>query len=102
MYLAVILDLHLRRVIALRDLHADPFRIAAWAVSNRMKLDLAISALRMAIAFRSPPRGSIFHSDRGSQYCSHDYQKILLEHGFQASMTPLTKYGTRPLVDDGL
>ena len=37
LYLAVILDLHSRRVIALRDLHANPFRVTAWAVSNRMK-----------------------------------------------------------------
>ncbi|MBL4929443.1 IS3 family transposase [Fuscibacter oryzae] len=74
MYLAVILDLHSRRVIG-------------WAVSNRMKRDLAIRALKMAIALRSPPRGCIFHSDRGSQYCSHDYQKVLREHGLQASMS---------------
>jgi len=74
LYLAVILDLHSQRVIG-------------WAVSNRMKRDLAIRALRMAITFRSPPRGCIFHSDRGSQYCSHDYQKILREHGFEASMS---------------
>ena len=72
--LAVILDLQSRRVIG-------------WAVSNRMKRDLAIRALKMAIALRSPPRGCIFHSDRGSQYCSHDYQKILREHGFKASMS---------------
>ena len=74
LYLAVILDLHSRRVIG-------------WAVSNRMKRDLAIRALKMAIALRSPLRGCIFHSDRGSQYCSHDYQKILREHGFKASMS---------------
>ena len=74
LYLAVILDLHSRRVIG-------------WAVSNRMKRDLAIRALKMAIALRSPPPGCIFHSDRGSQYCSHDYQKILREHGFKASMS---------------
>ena len=49
--------------------------------------DLAIRALRMAIALRSPPRGCIFHSDRGSQYCSHDYRKIIREHGFKASMS---------------
>ena len=72
LYLAVILDLQSRRVIG-------------WAVSNRMKRDWAIRALRMAIALRAPPKGSIFHSDRGSQYCSHDYQKILREHGFKAS-----------------
>ncbi len=54
LYLAVILDLHSRRVIG-------------WAVSNRMKRDLAIRALNMAIAFRSPPKGCIHHTDRGSQ-----------------------------------
>lgn len=74
LYLAVILDLHSRRVIG-------------WAVSNRMKRDLAIRALKMAIAFRAPPKGCIHHADRGSQYCSHDYQKILREHGFQVSMS---------------
>src|SRR6056297_783916 len=74
LYLAVILDLHSRRVIG-------------WAVSNRMKRDLAIRALNMAIAFRTPPRGCIHHTDRGSQYCSHDYQKILRQHGFKVSMS---------------
>ena len=74
LYLAVILDLHSRRVIG-------------WAVSNRMKRDLAIRALNMAIALRRPPKGCIHHTDRGSQYCSHDYQKILRRHGFQASMS---------------
>ena len=73
LHLAVILDLHSRRVIG-------------WAVSNRMKRDLAIRALKMAIAFRSPPKGCISHGDRGSQYCSHDYQNILREYGFKASM----------------
>jgi putative transposase len=70
----VIPDLHSRRVIG-------------WAVSNRLKRDLAIRALRMAIALRSPPRGCIFHSDRGSQYGSHDDQKILREHGLKASIS---------------
>jgi len=74
LYLAVILDLHCRRVIS-------------WAVSDRLKRDLAIRALKMPIALRSPPRGCIFHSDRGSQYCSHDYQKILRDHGLQPSMS---------------
>ena len=53
LYLAVILDLHSRRVIG-------------WAVSNRMKRDLAIRALSMAISFRTPPKGCIHHTDRGS------------------------------------
>ncbi len=74
LYLAVILDLHSRRVIG-------------WAVSNRMKRDLAIRALNMAIALRQPPKGCIHHTDRGSQYCSHDYQKILRQNGFKVSMS---------------
>ena len=74
LYLAVILDLHSRRVIG-------------WAVSDRLKRDLAIRALKMAIALRSPPRGCVFHSDRGSQYCSHEYQKILRDYGLQSSMS---------------
>ena len=74
LYLAVILDLHSRRVIG-------------WAVSNRMKRDLAIRALTMAITFRQPPKGSIHHTDRGSQYCSHDYQKLLRQHGFKVLMS---------------
>jgi putative transposase len=87
LYLAVILDLHSRRVIG-------------WAVSNRMKRDLVIRALKMAIALRSPHKGCIFHSDRpshalqakrwgatGSQYCSHDDQRVLPEHGLRASMS---------------
>ncbi|MBU2936758.1 DDE-type integrase/transposase/recombinase [Pacificibacter marinus] len=52
-----------------------------------MKRDLAIRALNMAIAFRKPPKGCIDHTDRGSQYCSHDYQKILRKHGFKISMS---------------
>ena len=56
-------------------------------VSNRMKRDLAIRALKMAIAFQAPPKGCIHHTDRGSQYCSNDYQKILRQHDFKASMS---------------
>ncbi len=74
LYLAVILDLHSRRVIG-------------WAVSNRMKRDLAIRALDMAVALRQPSKGCIHHTDRGSQYCSHDYQKRLKKYGFLVSMS---------------
>ena len=74
LYLAVILDLYSRRIIG-------------WAVSNRMKRDLAIRALDMAVALRQPPKGCIHHTDRGSQYCSHNYQKRLKKHGFKAFMS---------------
>jgi putative transposase len=74
LYLAVILDLHSRRVIG-------------WAVSDRWKRDQAIRALKIAIALCSSTRGCVFHSDRGSQYFSHEYQKILRDHGLQSSMS---------------
>ena len=73
-YLAVIIDLFSRRVVG-------------WAISNRMKQDLALLALNMAIAIRRPPPGCIHHTDRGSQYCAHDYQKLLRKHGFKVSMS---------------
>lgn len=74
LYLAVVIDLYSRRVIG-------------WAVSDRLKQDLAIRALTMAINLRRPPKGCIFHSDRGSQYCSYAYQKILRQHGLLPSMS---------------
>jgi putative transposase len=57
------------------------------SVRNRMKRDLAIRALKMAIAFRAPLEGCIHHTDRGGQYCSHDYRQILRKNGFKASMS---------------
>jgi putative transposase len=74
LYLAVMIDLHSRRVVG-------------WATSNRLKRDLALQALNNAVALRNPPQGCIHHTDRGSQYCSHDYQKRLREVGFQVSMS---------------
>ena len=74
LYLAVVLDLYSRRVIG-------------WAVSNRMKRDLAIRALDMAVALRQPPEDCIHHTDRGSQYCSNEYQRRLSKHGFKVSMS---------------
>ena len=70
----MILDLYSRRVIG-------------WAVSDRMKRSPGIRALEMAINLRQPPPGCIHHTDRGSQYCSHDYQKILRRHKFSVSMS---------------
>jgi len=74
LYLAVVIDLFSRRVIG-------------WAASDRMKKDLAIKALDMAVRLRNPSPGCIFHSDRGSQYCSHDFQKKLTEYMMMPSMS---------------
>jgi transposase InsO family protein len=68
-----------------RDLHSR--RVVGWAVSDRMKKDLAIRALDMGARLRNPPWGCIFHSDRGSQYCSYEYQKKLQAYGLHPSMS---------------
>ncbi|MBL6751650.1 MAG: IS3 family transposase [Nevskia sp.] len=74
LYLAVVLDLYTRMVVG-------------WAMSQRMTRELVIDALRMAWFRRRPPPGLIHHSDRGSQYCSHDYQYLLRRYGMTASMS---------------
>ena len=74
LYLAVLIDLFSRRVVG-------------WAVSDRLKKDLALRALHMALATRYTPSGLIHHSDRGSQYCSIDYQAVLRKHGLLISMS---------------
>jgi putative transposase len=74
LYLAIVLDLFSRRIVG-------------WAVSDRLKKDLALTALRRAISVRGPEPGLIHHSDRGSQYCSYDYQRLLKAHGMIASMS---------------
>lgn len=74
LYLAIVLDLYSRRIVG-------------WATSDRLKKDLALNALRRAIALRCPSPGLIQHTDRGSQYCSHDYQRLLKAHGIIPSMS---------------
>ena len=74
LYLAVVIDLYSRKVIG-------------WAVSEHMRKDLALRALRMAITLRRPGSNLIHHSDRGSQYCATEYQMELKRHGIQISMS---------------
>ena len=52
-----------------------------------MKTSLVVDALRMAIANEHPSPGLIFHSDQGSQYCSHVFQEFLLHQGISGSMS---------------
>lgn len=74
LYLAVVLDLFSRQIVG-------------WSLSNRMTKKLVMDALRMAIWRRQPAPGLIFHSDRGSQYCSNDFQKMLKTNGMISSMS---------------
>jgi putative transposase len=74
LYLAIVLDLYTRQIVG-------------WAMRERMTKELVIDALRMAWFRRRPPPGLIHHSDRGSQYCSHDFRKQLAAYGMLASMS---------------
>jgi putative transposase len=73
-YLAVVLDLFSRRVVG-------------WALRPTLHADLTTAALRMALARRQPARGLVHHSDRGAQYASAAYQRVLRAHGVRASMS---------------
>jgi len=74
LYLALVLDLFSRRIIG-------------FAMSSRMKKGLAIAALRKALMIRQPGKGLIHHSDRGSQYASDEYQRLLASNGMVQSMS---------------
>ncbi|EJZ0950065.1 IS3 family transposase [Escherichia albertii] len=74
LYLAVVIDLWSRAVIG-------------WSMSPRMTVQLACDALQMALWRRKRPRNVIVHSDRGSQYCSADYQTLLKRHNLRGSMS---------------
>jgi putative transposase len=52
-----------------------------------MENQLVLDALSMAYWQRKPPKGLLRHSDRGSQYACHDYQKQLNYYGMTASMS---------------
>jgi len=74
LYLAVVIDLFSRSVVG-------------WAMDKRMTRQLVMDALTMAVRRRRPPSGLIFHSDRGSQYASADFQTLLAKHGMLCSMS---------------
>jgi transposase InsO family protein len=74
LYLAVVMDLYSRTVVG-------------WSLSERMTRELVMQALTMAVWRRKPAAGLVVHSDRGSQYASHDYQHLLERHGFLCSMS---------------
>ncbi len=74
LYLAVVIDLFSRKIVG-------------WSMNSRMKARLVCDALRMAIWQRQPQGGLIVHSDRGSQYASREYRRLLEIHGFMGSMS---------------
>ena len=76
LYLAIVMDLYSRRIVG-------------WHISKRMTLDLVERALIKAHHLRKPPKGVVFHSDRGSQYTSGRFRKTLKKLGYRASMGDL-------------
>ena len=71
-YLAVVLDLFSRKIVGM-------------ALQENMKSDLVSRAMTQALLHRRPPGGLIHHSDLGSQYTSHDLQKLATKYGFNLS-----------------
>ena len=74
LYLAAVIDLYARQVVG-------------WSMTSHMQTSLVTDALRMAWFRRRPAPGLIFHSDRGSQYCSHEFQSALTAYGMKSSMS---------------
>ena len=74
LYLSVFIDLHSRAVVG-------------WSMRDRMTASLVTDSLMMAMWKRRPVEGLLVHSDRGSQYVSESYQKLLKDNGFICSMS---------------
>jgi putative transposase len=73
-YLAAILDAWSRKVVG-------------YAISRSMDARIAVAALKAAVRGRSPDKGCIHHSDRGSQYAAEVYRALLTAHGLAGSMS---------------
>lgn len=74
LYLAGVMDLHGRKLVG-------------WAMDSRMKTELIANTLKQAIGRTGASTGLIVHSDRGVQYASKEYQKLLKKYGFVCSMS---------------
>ena len=74
LYLATVMDLYSRKIVG-------------WSMNTSMKATLVNNAITMAIWQRRPAKGLIWHTDRGSQYCSNFHREILKDHGVLQSMS---------------
>jgi transposase InsO family protein len=74
LYLAVVEDLYARRVVG-------------WSMADSLESRLVVDAVALAVARRLPGQGLLAHSDRGSQYASDHYQRLLAQHGITCSMS---------------
>ena len=74
LYLATVIDLYSRKIVG-------------WSMDDTMKVSLINNALNMAIRHRKPPKGLLWHTDRGSQYASYSHKDLLQHHGIIQSMS---------------
>jgi putative transposase len=74
LYVAVVIDLYSRRVVG-------------WSMQAAMTAELVGEALLMALWRRGKPQALMHHSDRGSQYASDQFQRLMAEHGIACSMS---------------
>ena len=74
LYLAGVIDVGSRRLVG-------------WSMADHLRTDLVADALEMALVHRRPPSGLLHHSDRGVQYASEAYQRLLRRHQITASMS---------------
>jgi putative transposase len=74
LYLAAVEDLYSRRVVG-------------WSMADHLESRLVVDALELAVQRRFPGEGLLAHSDRGSQYASEHYQRLLAKHGITCSMS---------------
>ena len=74
LYLATVIDLYSRKIVG-------------WSMSDNMKTTLVNDALTMALINRNPPKGLIWHTDRGSQYASYKHKDLLQKYGIIQSMS---------------
>lgn len=74
LYLATVIDLYSRKVVG-------------WSMDDTMKVSLVNDALNMAISHRSPQKGLLWHTDRGSQYASYSHKDLLENHNIVQSMS---------------
>ena len=74
LYLATVIDLYSRKVVG-------------WSMADNMKVSLVNDALKMAIKHRNPPKGLLWHTDRGSQYASYSHKELLNQNGIIQSMS---------------
>ena len=74
LYLATVIDLYSRKIVG-------------WSMDETMRVSLVNDALNMALTTRNPPKGLLWHTDRGSQYASYSHKDLLQKNGIIQSMS---------------